>query len=134
MVRASAGHAVTGVYSQLQIGITDKMESLNKNSGALKVVGGMGVSSNVNVGGSMIVDGDLTVLGTHTLFDTVHITTDNKNITMGNTDTPTDNLALGGGLILKGDTDKTIIWGLNPTGNVVNNSWNFAALYAILRC
>ena len=125
MVRASAGHSVTGVYTQLQVGLHDSMDSNSKNSGALKVVGGLGVSSNVNIGGSMIIDGDITVLGTQTVNDTVTITTDDKNIILANTTNPTDTLARGGGVILKGSSDKSIIWGLNPDDNSDNNAWNF---------
>ena len=125
MVRASAGHSVTGVYTQLQVGLHDSMDSRNKNSGALKVVGGLGVSSNVNIGGSMIIDGDITVLGTQTVNDTVTITTDDKNIILANTTNPTDTLARGGGVILKGSSDKSIIWGLNSDDNSDNNAWNF---------
>ena len=125
MVRASAGHSVTGVYTQLQVGLHDLMDSRNKNSGALKVVGGLGVSSNVNIGGSMVIDGDITVLGTQTVNDTVTITTDDKNIILANTTNPTDTLARGGGVILKGSSDKSIIWGLNPDDNSDNNAWNF---------
>ena len=61
-------------------------------------------------GTSLTLSGDLTVNGTTTTINSTTITVDDKNIELGSTVTPTDASADGGGITLKGDTDKTIAW------------------------
>ena len=61
-------------------------------------------------GTSLTLSGDLTVNGTTTTINSTTITVDDKNIELGSTVTPTDSSADGGGITLKGDTDKTIAW------------------------
>jgi len=60
---------------------------------------------------------DLTLTGNLTVQGTT--TTEDKNITIGNVPTPTDLTADGGGIILKGTNDISILW-LDAT-----NSWIF---------
>ena len=48
------------------------------------------------------------------------VTIDDKNIELGSTDSPSDSTADGGGITLKGTTDKTILWE-NDT-----DSWDFS--------
>ena len=60
--------------------------------------------------GNLTVPGDLTVSGTTTTINSTTLTVDDKNIELGSVDTPTDTTADGGGITLKGTTDKTIIW------------------------
>ena len=69
--------------------------------------------------GNVIMSGNLTVNGTTTTIDTQHLIVEDQNIQMGSVDTPTDSTADGGGITLKGTTDKTILWE-NDT-----DSWNF---------
>jgi len=58
---------------------------------------------------NLTVDNNLTVLGELTRLDTeVEITS--NFITVGDVAIPTNTTALNGGLVLKGDTDKTILW------------------------
>jgi hypothetical protein len=76
----------------------------------------LAVSSHTTVGGNLSVTGNLTVDGTMTAINSTTMTVDDKNIELGSTATPTDTTANGGGLTLKGDTDKTIIWD-NTTDN-----------------
>ena len=61
-------------------------------------------------GTSLVLSGDLTVNGTTTTINSTEITIDDKNITLGSVTTPTDAGADGGGITLKGATDKTINW------------------------
>jgi hypothetical protein len=61
-------------------------------------------------GTSLVLSGDLTVNGTTTTINSTEITIDDKNITLGSVATPTDAGADGGGLTLKGATDKTFSW------------------------
>jgi hypothetical protein len=61
-------------------------------------------------GTSLVLSGDLTVNGTTTTINSTEITIDDKNLTLGAVATPTDAGADGGGLTLKGTTDKTFNW------------------------
>jgi hypothetical protein len=61
-------------------------------------------------GTSLVLSGDLTVNGTTTTINSTEITIDDKNLVLGSVTTPTDAGADGGGITLKGDTDKTFNW------------------------
>jgi hypothetical protein len=61
-------------------------------------------------GTSLVLSGDLTVNGTTTTINSTEITIDDKNIVLGAVASPTDAGADGGGLTLKGATDKTFSW------------------------
>lgn len=61
------------------------------------------------------ITGNLTVQGATTSISSTTINVDDKNIELGAVDTPTDTTADGGGITLKGATDKTINW-VNSTG------------------
>ena len=73
-------------------------------------------SSNLLTVGALTISGDLTVQGTTTNISSTTITVDDKNIELGAVDTPSDTTADGGGITLKGATDKTINW-INSTDN-----------------
>ncbi len=61
-------------------------------------------------GTSLVLSGDLTVNGTTTTINSTTLTVDDKNIELGSTASPSDAGADGGGITLKGTTDKTINW------------------------
>ena len=61
-------------------------------------------------GTSLVLSGDLTVNGTTTTINSTTLTVDDKNIELGSVATPSDATADGGGITLKGTTDKTINW------------------------
>ena len=61
-------------------------------------------------GTSLTLSGDLTVNGSTTTINSVTITVDDKNIELGSVASPTDAGADGGGITLKGTTDKTFSW------------------------
>jgi len=61
-------------------------------------------------GTSLVLSGDLTVNGTTTTINSTEITIDDKNIVLGAVASPSDAGADGGGLTLKGATDKTFSW------------------------
>ena len=71
------------------------------------------------ISGNLTVAGTLTVEGATTTIESVTLTVDDKNIELGSVDSPSDTTADGGGITLKGATDKTILWE-NDT-----DSWNF---------
>jgi hypothetical protein len=74
--------------------------------------------SQVNMGGSLTVEGNLTVQGTTTTVNTSTVTIEDKNIELGKVGTPTNTTADGGGITLKGATDKTLIW------TAASTAWN----------
>jgi hypothetical protein len=66
--------------------------------------------ANVSWSDDLTLAGNLTVNGTTTTINTQDLLVEDKNIIIGNVDTPTDVTADGGGITLKGATDKTINW------------------------
>ena len=67
-------------------------------------------TGDVNVGGALVVTGNLTVNGTTETINSTTVTVSDKNIELGSVTSPTDTTANGGGITLKGATDKTINW------------------------
>ena len=61
-------------------------------------------------GVNLTLSGNLTVNGTTTTIDTTNLDVEDKNITIGKVSTPSDATADGGGITLKGASDKTINW------------------------
>ena len=59
---------------------------------------------------NLTLSGDLTVNGTTTTINSTTLTVDDKNIELGSVASPTDSTADGGGITLKGATDKTLNW------------------------
>ena len=71
--------------------------------------------------GDVIIEGNLTVNGLTTTVNSTELSIDDINITLAATETPSDTIANGGGITIKGTTDKTILW----------NSSNISAPYSI---
>jgi hypothetical protein len=67
-------------------------------------------SGDAGVGGNLTVTGDLTVNGTTTTINSTTVAVDDKNLVLGDTASPSDATADGGGITLKGTTDKTFNW------------------------
>ena len=85
----------------------------------LAVTGATTLSSTLAVTGNATFTGDITVNGTTTTVNSTTLTIDDKNLELGSVASPSDTTADGGGITLKGTTDKTILWE-NDT-----DSWNF---------
>jgi hypothetical protein len=83
--------------------------TLNLGGAATTVSIGAG-SGTTTVNNALVVTGDLTVNGTTTTMNTTTISVDDKNIELGAIASPTDVTADGGGITLKGETDKTFNW------------------------
>jgi hypothetical protein len=77
------------------------------------------ITDDLNVGGDLTVTGDLTVNGAITSLSTTEVKVEDKNIVLGDTASPTNTTADGGGITLKGASDYTITW-VNAT-----SSWSF---------
>jgi hypothetical protein len=110
----------TEILNVSGLAITSTTASTNSTSGALIVTGGVGI------GGSLYVAGDLTINGTTTTINSVTLTVDDKNIELGSVVTPSDVTAEGGGITLRGATDKSINW-YTGTGWSSSESWNLAS-------
>jgi hypothetical protein len=61
-------------------------------------------------GTSLTLSGDLTVNGTTTTINSTTVSVDDKNLELGSSVSPSDAGADGGGITLKGTTDKTFNW------------------------
>ena len=68
------------------------------------------------VSSNLTISGNLTVNGTTTTVNSTTVSVDDKNIELGSVATPTDTTADGGGITLKGATDKTFNW-VNSTAS-----------------
>ena len=90
---------------------TDTGLNYNPSTGLLSAVG-------------LTLSGDLTVNGTNTIINSTTLTVDDKNIEMGSVATPSDTTADGGGITLKGATDKTILWDNTNDNFTSNQDWN----------
>jgi hypothetical protein len=61
-------------------------------------------------GTDLTLSGNLTVNGTTTNINSTNLVVEDKNIVLGDATSPTDTTADGGGITLKGTTDKTFNW------------------------
>ena len=68
----------------------------------------------------LYVVGNLDISGTQTVIDTTTVTVEDKTLEIGVVSAPSDTTADGGGLVLKGSTDKTILY--NDTDGVWETS------------
>ena len=78
------------------------------------------LSGGVVVGAGLTVSGNLVVNGTTTTINSTTISVDDKHLELGATSSPSDTSANGGGVILKGDSDHTILWQND------NDQWEFS--------
>ncbi|MBD2005601.1 MULTISPECIES: hypothetical protein [Cyanophyceae] len=72
----------------------------------------------------LIINGNLVVNGTTTTINSATLTVDDINIVLGDVAPPTDATANGGGITLKGATDKTIVWDSSNTNWTCSEHWN----------
>ena len=84
-------------------------------------------SGNTTVTNDLVVGGNFTVNGLTTTINATTITVDDKNIELGSVASPTDTTADGGGITLKGSTDKTIIWDNANDNWTSSEHWNLAS-------
>lgn len=102
------------------VSLTGGTASTLTTNGTLVVTGGVGISGALNIGGAAAVGGDLTITGnltingTTTTVNSTTLSVDDKNIELGSVAVPSNTTADGGGITLKGATDKTLSW-INST-------------------
>ena len=104
-----AGALISGTADEVSVTYTD-------GSGTLVI----GLPDDVTIGQHLTVTGNLTVNGTTTTVNSTTLTVDDKNLELGSIGSPTDITADGGGITLKGATDKTILWEND------SDSWDFS--------
>ena len=88
-------------------------------SSTLAVTGATTLSSTLAVTGNATFTGDITVNGTTTTVNSTTVTIDDKNMELGSVASPSDTTADGGGITLKGTTDKSILYEKDT------KSWDF---------
>jgi hypothetical protein len=81
-------------------------------------------SGTTTVRNALTVTGNLTVNGTTTTVNSTTISVDDINIVLGDTASPTDTSANGGGITLKGATDKTLNWVQSTTAWTSSEDFN----------
>ena len=116
------GKATTDTLTNKTFNTAGTGNSFSINGTAITAVAGTGavvlantptlITPNIGAatGTSLVLSGDLTVNGTTTTINSTTLTVDDKNIELGSVATPTDVTADGGGITLKGTTDKTLNW------------------------
>ena len=97
----------------------EETEAIIGISGGRIGVGTTAPESDFHITGNTQIDGDLTVRGNFSTINETSVQVDDKNIELGVVDVPTDITADGGGITLRGATNKTISW----LGS--NAAWNF---------
>ena len=75
--------------------------------------------NDVTMPNDLTVTGDLTVNGTTTTVNSTTVQVDDKNLELGTVASPTDSTADGGGIILKGASDYSMLW------SNTNDAWTF---------
>lgn len=122
---ARAGRKVTGQENEVGIYFADGTFQYTAwlGAGQGKSIDIIGTENEVEVTGpdedgvyqvglpdDVIITGNLTVNGTTTTLNTETVLVEDKNIELAVTPNPTDASANGGGVTLRGTTNKTIIW------------------------
>ena len=120
-----------------QLEVNPTTTSTTSTSGALVVAGGAGIAENLNVGGNIIVTGDLTVEGSQVTLNTTALDVEDKNITLNyHASNDTSASADGAGITIQdavdASNDASILWNatddefsfshtVNVTGNLVSD-------------
>ena len=102
----------------------------NSATGNAPSITALGDDTNVGItltpkgSGVVRISGGLTVDGTTTTINSTTLDVDDKNIVIGSVGSPSDSTADGGGITLKGASDKTIIWDNTNDNWTSNQDWN----------
>ena len=101
---------ISSTVSSTEIGYVDGVTSaIQTQLDAKAALSGATFTGAVS-GTSLTLSGDLTVNGTTTNINSTNLVVEDKNVVLGDVTTPTDTTADGGGITLKGATDKTFNW------------------------
>ena len=108
-----SGLLVFGTSPAITTSLTTASSSFDLVNTNATTVNFAGAALNLNVGnasGTVTIAGNLTVNGVTTTVNSTTITVDDKNLELGSTASPADAGADGGGITLKGTSDKTWNW------------------------
>jgi hypothetical protein len=108
-----SGALVFGTSPAITTSLTTGSSSFDLINTTATTINFGGAATTLNIGnssGTVTIAGNLTVEGTTTTVNSTTITVDDKNLELGSTASPTDAGADGGGITLKGTTDKTWNW------------------------
>jgi len=108
-----SGALVFGTSPAITTSLTTGSSSFDLLNTTATTINFGGAATTLNIGnasGTVTIAGNLTVEGTTTTVNSTTITVDDKNLELGSTASPTDAGADGGGITLKGTTDKTWNW------------------------
>jgi hypothetical protein len=81
----------------------------------------------LDVTGNVKISGNLTVNGATTTINSTTLTVDDINIILGETASPTNLTATGGGITLRGTTNKTILWDNTNSNWTSSEHWNLVS-------
>ena len=90
--------------------------------------GDLSVSNDLHVGGKVTIEGNLEVLGTTTSISSTTLLVEDKTLEIAVVNTPTDTTADGAGLVVKGATDKTILYQRAAAGSAASTQLSAWAL------
>lgn len=88
----------------------DRTITLPNATGTVVTTGNLSAITSVGTLESLTISGNLTVNGTTTNINSTNLVVEDKNIVLADVATPSDSTADGGGITLKGATDKTFNW------------------------
>lgn len=106
--------AIGGDGAYLSLGGTQTVSGNKTFTGTVDLSGA--TIGSFNTTGDITVGGNLTVNGTTTTVNSTTVEVADKNLELGVVDTPSNSTADGGGITLKGATDKTFNW-INSTSS-----------------
>jgi len=115
----SAISAIGTAAASALTGTTIASNVINSSLTGVGTLTSLSVNGDSNLGGNLYLSGNLTVNGSTTTVNSTTLNVDDKNIELGSISSPSDITADGGGITLKGTTDKTITW-VSSTGR-----WTF---------
>ena len=111
VTNSSVGTVVSGTWQGTTIGTAYGGTGVTSSTGTGSVVLSASPTFTGTISAAALtLSGDLTVNGTTTTINSTTLTVDDKNIELGSVASPTDVTADGGGITLKGATDKSLNW------------------------
>ena len=125
-VRTSGNQTISGLKTFTETvavnnpgGLTTNQTTINLFNGAADTINFGQNATNIqiaantgttSINNNLFVDGSFTVAGDFFAVDQENLVVENKNIFLGEISEPSDALADGGGVILRGDEDKSLLW------------------------
>ena len=109
IIKVKASDPIRASDGTASITISDSTGAVALAS-TLAVTGTSTLTGNVTAAGDLTVTGGLTVNGTTTTLNTATLEVEDKHIEIAKVSSPSDTSADGGGIIIKGATDKSILW------------------------